>query len=994
MSLTFRSLLLLLLTFYATCIEVSQSDEKFKSFTSSPNYAQQNIPQIKNEEELNPKYLSVYTPISMNINEEMNKNTRLLGVDGTLYFITDYIDTENIFSSPDIEENSKFKGTIIDEKENQYEVNCRLFNPKEENIVVLCRLEGNLKNENNLITLNEISFIYNETYNVSISSKTSIKVNQLNYRIPFIYGEKQIWDLDNIFEFKFKFKFDSYNESDIIYIHGIQNDYMVLDDCKINKNELTCKMNTYKMKEILLKEEVIFKLGNMNDNYGIINFDLVYGIKVINKLRYPVSVSVQIQNLIGDVDNSGSTVAYEVNAVSLNMNFSTFFNLKFSNGEQKCFLKYNFKYLLVCQIIGDGEVYLETIEEIITLNFLETNAMILPVENKQKISVSSQGAFFDFVYPNKLNYNFGTSFTIRYITSSPEKIKNIKLDLDSPSFLECVDLVGMKKCTVPFDHFKPTEEESFVTPTYYLNYLNSYSAKYEIDHIQVFTPDPPQIYFNMNITDENNKDIIKVGTNGILYFITDYFDTENVLNETVLEQYIIFLYTSYNVGYRKIDIKSDCKIWKSKSMNVMIICQLDKNFVEGEHQIHVESTNIRLKRAYNITLNFQAQNLKVKQLTNSLPFIYSSKYVIDLNQVIDYYSFEFNHYDYDNNQYEQKPLYLYKTNMRSTFLNITDYKTFRKIYCNIEKKALIDILSYSGEKFGIAFPTKTEGLYVADFVEIVVNYKIEKKEISLSIGNLLTKSIYKNDFIIYETNIYNKDNISAFTTDYFDIKTNKNDIQKCMLKKSNNQDKLLLLCIANSSGEGSLGKLELMSLDNINILYKFTIKASENNEIFKVSDENNGSKISGVTPLLVNLTDEYSSSFTLTYATENPDGFNNIKLGSDLKELTCQKGIGYIKCSGNRNDFKSGTGYYNTYHSNPLGESVISHETPRIYVILPEEEGKYNLGLIIGLSAGGILILVGLVILTICICKRVKKNKENVEDNERLPLTPNTANEE
>ena len=61
MSLTFRSLLLLILTFYATCIEVSQSDEKFKSFTSSPNYAQQNIPQIKNEEELNPKYLSIYS---------------------------------------------------------------------------------------------------------------------------------------------------------------------------------------------------------------------------------------------------------------------------------------------------------------------------------------------------------------------------------------------------------------------------------------------------------------------------------------------------------------------------------------------------------------------------------------------------------------------------------------------------------------------------------------------------------------------------------------------------------------------------------------------------------------------------------------------------------------------------------------------------------------------------------------------------------------------
>ena len=121
---------------------------------------------------------------------------------------------------------------------------------------------------------------------------------------------------------------------------------------------------------------------------------------------------------------------------------------------------------------------LKKIENQITLDFLQTTAIILPVENKQKIYVSSTGAFFDYVYPNKLDYNLGTSLTIRYVTPSPEKIKNIKLDLDSPSFLECVDLVDMKKCIVPFDHFKPTEEESFVTPTFYLNYKNSYSVKY------------------------------------------------------------------------------------------------------------------------------------------------------------------------------------------------------------------------------------------------------------------------------------------------------------------------------------------------------------------------------------------------------------------------------------------------------------------------------------------------------------------------------------
>lgn len=363
----------------------------------------------------------------MNINEEKNKNTRLLGVNGTLYFITDYNDTENIFSSPDIEENSKFNSTIIDNEKNQYDVNCRLFNPKNETIVVLCRFKGELKNENNVITLNEISFIYNNTYNASISSKTSIKVNQLNYRIPFIYAGHQLWDLGNSFDFKFKFKFDSYNETDILYIHGIQNDYMVLEGCTTNKNELTCKTNGNKIQEILLQEEVNFKLGNMNDNYGIINFDLVYDIKVIHNLTFPVTITANIRNLIENVTDSGSTIAYQIEAFK--MKFTPFFYLNFTNGKQKCFFKDNNGFLLVCEIIGDGETNLEMIEEPITMNFLEMNVIITPVINKQKISVSKTGAFFDFVYPNKLNYNFGSSFTIRYITPSPEKIKNIKLVL-------------------------------------------------------------------------------------------------------------------------------------------------------------------------------------------------------------------------------------------------------------------------------------------------------------------------------------------------------------------------------------------------------------------------------------------------------------------------------------------------------------------------------------------------------------------------------------
>ena len=39
----------------------------------------------------------------------------------------------------------------------------------------------------------------------------------------------------------------------------------------------------------------------------------------------------------------------------------------------------------------------------------------------------------------------------------------------------------------------------------------------------------------MNIKDEDNNNLIKVRKNGILYFVTDYFDKENILNQTILD---------------------------------------------------------------------------------------------------------------------------------------------------------------------------------------------------------------------------------------------------------------------------------------------------------------------------------------------------------------------------------------------------------------------------------------------------------------------------
>ena len=69
----------------------------------------------------------------------------------------------------------------------------------------------------------------------------------------------------------------------------------------------------------------------------------------------------------------------------------------------------------------------------------------------------------------------------------------------------------------------------------------------------------------------------------------------------------------------------------------------------------------------------------------------------------------------------------------------------------------------------------------------------------------------------------------------------------CLFKKSQNQNNLLLLCNATEDGTNQLGTIYGITIDNINILNKFVIENSCNNETFNVSDT--GTKISSLKPL-------------------------------------------------------------------------------------------------------------------------------------------------
>ena len=100
--------------------------------------------------------------IKLKIQRDDNLNTILVGETGTIYFFTNYNDSENIFNISDIEENTKFETTVIDDSKNKYDVKCRLFEPTNKKIVILCNLDENLKNKNSYITLSSVKLNYGE----------------------------------------------------------------------------------------------------------------------------------------------------------------------------------------------------------------------------------------------------------------------------------------------------------------------------------------------------------------------------------------------------------------------------------------------------------------------------------------------------------------------------------------------------------------------------------------------------------------------------------------------------------------------------------------------------------------------------------------------------------------------------------------------------------------------------------------------------------------
>ena len=143
------------------------------------------------------KYLLIFLSIfvllnSKTINEDIIINFRnprnqyISDENGVFSLRSAYEDSNDLFDSNDIEEETRFQMEISGSK--TYPMECRLFKGEGKSIFLICKLEGGLQ-KNETITIDKPYDLTYKTHNVILEFNVkNCELYKVSYKIPFLYS--------------------------------------------------------------------------------------------------------------------------------------------------------------------------------------------------------------------------------------------------------------------------------------------------------------------------------------------------------------------------------------------------------------------------------------------------------------------------------------------------------------------------------------------------------------------------------------------------------------------------------------------------------------------------------------------------------------------------------------------------------------------------------------------------------------------------------------
>ena len=862
--------------------------------------------------------------IYISIKKEDNENIVTIGEDNYFALVTDYYNKDKIFDSND---KIDFNGTFTD-MNYKYDASCNLWIPNDDKIRIFCKL-----NESFILTTPKMylqkALINYKNYTITIEQNELIEFKQYFSHIPFLYSDKQTINIDvDQAPYELKFKIQKYN-NDLLYIYGSNNNYAILDNCQSEPEVLTCKIEKEKIESILTENNEQFKIGAINDTIGLIPLEHILNITIKYENVQKEYIIIQLTKIVGGITEVGTPFAYETNITDfpsfISQKFEKIFYIKKINGRPLMIFCDNPEETDKSPLKNNSQ------KTVIENAHYKYNFTILPHEISDSVSIKEIGSNILLAYPEELNYNSGENLTIWYIMTNPI-LASIKLNLNSKSDLKCEDGNMMLKCIVPKSHFRERLSGHF--STYHLNHENNYNIYYDSPLFNVILP--PTDHIELNIEDENNRNTILIGLNGIINLVLDYNDNEtNIFNASDIEELSIFNTTLEIENQEEVkSVEVTCRLWKPIDAKLNMFCTINTTFTGIYYYFKLSSYNFEYKKI-KVAIISNTKHLHLNQIKSTLPFLYSSKKVLNIDEKTDIYELR-----YKIGAYNNELLLIPQELGYGRLILDKCSEEGKELVCKITKAEIEEYFLYNKNGFHTHVykpDSNYEEILFGLFSSnggIYINYLLDKKDIYVEITKLVDSAIDKNNLIAYETNVTDIANVNS---EFFDIILIDGNLISCFLKKTEGNPSLLMICqLPNNQGESfSLGEIkDQIDLKDINIKYNFHIIPVKNEEQCAVSGE--GVSISFNVPRTLDFTSK--DSFTIDYIMDNPENERGIRLNPEGNALACTIESKTIKrCTVSIDHFKDKkSGYYFTHHLNHLDNTIIYHEATPINVILPE----------------------------------------------------------
>ena len=149
---------------------------------------------------------------------------------------------------------------------------------KDEKLRIICDLDVVLEIDNMELEFQKVTFDY-KNYVITISQHGNcfLEISQIHYDLSNLYSDKQVISMQE--HIKIYYLSDFYNKNDILFLYGENNNYAILDSCITYQKKLICGIAKERIEEILTKSNEEFKIGIMNDNFGIYKYESILSIK-------------------------------------------------------------------------------------------------------------------------------------------------------------------------------------------------------------------------------------------------------------------------------------------------------------------------------------------------------------------------------------------------------------------------------------------------------------------------------------------------------------------------------------------------------------------------------------------------------------------------------------------------------------------------------------------------------------------------------------------